>query len=123
MIYGIGTDILEISRIKRTVKSKGFLKRVFSEKELELFKNKNMSPQTIAANFCGKEAFFKAIGTGIIFSQISKVSVLRDKSGRPYIYLEDEIKKQYDDLLFHITLSHTAEYAVAFVTAEKGEDK
>ncbi len=119
MIYGVGTDILEVSRIEKSLKLNRFVKRVFSSLEYELFEKKKMNPQTIAANFCGKEAFFKAVGTGIQFSEMNKVSVLRNENGKPYIHLEGKLAKKYENIDFYISLSHTEEYAVAFVTAEK----
>ena len=119
MIFGIGTDILEISRIKKSVNTKRIFIRVFSPEECELFKSRDWNIGTIAANFCGKEAFFKSVGTGIVFSQLNKISILRNKNGKPYIVLKDELLNQYKDIDFYISLSHTRENAIAFVTAEK----
>lgn len=117
----VGTDIIEIERIKKSIKSVGFIKRVFSQEEIDLFKLKNYSPQTIAANFCGKEAFSKALGSGVIGFALSDVSILRNKSGKPYIKLSNnaqEIAKS-KNLEFDISLSHTKEYAVAVVIAQR----
>ena len=63
MIIGIGTDIIEIDRIKAAIeRTPSFLNKAFTEKEIELFKAKGMSVETIAGNFAAKEALSKALG-------------------------------------------------------------
>lgn len=119
MIYGVGTDIVEISRIEKSIKSPRFLKKVFSEKEIELLKSKNFNPQTAAANFCAKEAFSKALGTGVRGFALNEVSVLRDELGKPYIELSGKALQLGKNLNFFVSLSHTKEYAAAFAVAEK----
>lgn len=121
LIYGIGTDILEINRIKKSIESNHFIKRVFSEEEIEMFEQKNYSPQTIAANFCGKEAVSKSMGIGISGFSLKDISILRDEKGKPYIKLSGRalLIAKNNKLIFNISLSHTKEYAVAFVTAQQ----
>ena len=66
MIIGIGTDIIEINRIRKAVdKTNGFVEKVFTNKEIEMFKEKNMRYEVIAGNFAAKEAISKSFGTGI----------------------------------------------------------
>ncbi len=113
MIAGIGTDIVEVKRIKRLIQNSKFLNRCFTEKEIEYFKSRNLNPQTIAGAFCAKEAFSKAIGTGIRFP-FKAVEVLHDGLGKPYI--STKLNCEYS---FHLSISHTKEYALAFVIAEK----
>lgn len=114
-----GIDILEIARIEKSMKSEHFLERVFSQKELMLLKEKNFSAQTAAANFCAKEAFAKAIGTGIRGFSLTEVSILRDSQGEPYIELSGKALELSKDFSFSVSLSHNDTMAIAVVTAYK----
>ena len=96
-----------------------FLTRVFSRKEILLFQRRGFNPQTVAANWAGKEAFSKALGTGLRGFAMSEVSVLRDDHGAPYFEFTGNalaIVKQRK-LRFSVSLSHTDELALAFVIA------
>lgn len=120
MIYGVGCDLCEISRIENT--KEGFTSRFFTEKEQELFRIKRNSPQTIAANFAAKEAFSKALGTGVSGFGLRDVEVLRDDKGKPYINLyggAEEILRKENIKGIHISISHTDELAMAYVVLEK----
>ena len=65
-ILDIGTDIIEVERIKNALNKRGdFLKKIFTEREVEMFKQKGNNPQTIAGNFAAKEAISKSLGLGI----------------------------------------------------------
>ena len=65
MIIGIGTDIIEIDRIENAINNnKRFLEKVFTIKEIEMFKKRNMRSEIVAGNFAAKEAISKALGTG-----------------------------------------------------------
>ena len=63
--FGIGTDILSIDRIQRSLKNKNFVKRIFNEKEILKCKRVNKSINCYAKRFAAKEAFSKALGTGV----------------------------------------------------------
>lgn len=118
MIYGIGTDIVHIPRIEKLTMKKRFLERFFSEKEIELFKKRNFDPNVIAGNFAVKEAFSKAIKTGISF-EMRKFSVERKDSGEPFVRLIDlDMYKKYNGKI-KCSISHDGEYAVAFVIVEE----
>ena len=65
MIIGIGTDIIEISRIQKAVENKSFLSKIYTKSEQQLFHNCNY--ETLAGNFAAKEAVVKAMGTGFNF--------------------------------------------------------
>lgn len=122
MIYGIGIDITEIERIEKALKAERFLERFFSEEEIKYFKSKKHMAQSVAANFAAKEAFSKAIGTGIRGFSLAEVEILRDDLGKPHISLSGDAKKITDELgisgLF-VSISHSEKYAVAQVLAEK----
>tara|TARA_Y200000002_G_C22577955_1_gene619587 strand:+ start:709 stop:1092 length:384 start_codon:yes stop_codon:yes gene_type:complete len=122
-IFGIGTDIVSIDRIKKSLKNKNFLKRVFNEKEiLKCEKIKNCF-NCFAKRFAAKEAFSKAIGTGISNGiNFNEIVVINKKSGKPCIYIIGDTKqilhKKFKGKKTKISLSLSDEkkYAVAFVT-------
>lgn len=118
MIYGIGTDIIEIERVK-TAMTKGFCERFFSERENAYFAEKNMRPETIAGNFVAKEAFSKALGTGISGFALKDVEVLRDKQGKPYIEFENSLKGRLENCKISVSISHCRDYATAVAVIEK----
>ena len=114
-----GTDIIEIDRIKESIKSPKFLARVFSPMELKYFTSKSFNPSSIAANFCAKEAFSKALGTGFRGFSMNEISVLRDSVGAPYFIFSGNAKKivTAEKFRFSLSLSHSREYATAVVIA------
>ena len=122
-IFGIGTDIVKVSRIKKFVKKKTFITRLFNKQEvLKCKKTKNPS-NCFAKRFAAKEAFSKALGTGISKGiNFNEIVVLNEKNGKPFIKLLDKTKKNVEKKFkkkkFKISLSLTDEekYAVAFVT-------
>lgn len=119
MILGVGTDIVEIQRMEKSIENTGFLKKYFTEKENEFFLLKKYSPQSIAATFAAKEAVSKAFGTGFRGFSLKDIEILRDNLGKPYINLYNEAKKLSNGAKLHLSLSHTSKNAVAFVVMEK----
>lgn len=121
MIIGIGSDIVKIARIYDACKNERFLNEYFGEDEKEFLRSKkNMAPSA-ANNFAAKEAFSKALGTGVRGFSIREVEVLRDELGKPYINLCGKAKCICDELgvkKIHVTLSNTDDDAVAFVVLE-----
>lgn len=115
-----GIDLVEIQRIRNSMQNPRFMTRVFSEAERELFARRGMRAETVAANFAAKEAFGKALGTGIRGFSLDEVSILRDELGAPYFALTGraEAIARERGLCFSVSLTHTAEYAVAFVVAQ-----
>ena len=122
-IFGIGTDIVSIDRIKNSLKNKNFLSRVYSPREiLKCEKNINIF-NCYSKRFAAKEAFSKALGTGISNGiSFNEIIILNKKSGKPYIVLSGQtkklIKKKFKKKKIKISLSLADEknYAVAFVT-------
>ena len=116
MITGIGTDIVEIARIRKACMKQAFLREYFSERENELFAAKRDYAPSAAANFAAKEAFVKALGTGFSGGiALKDIEVLRDQVGKPYIVFGREDWNQK----IHVSLSHTEAYATAFVVIEE----
>ncbi|HOJ64761.1 MAG TPA: holo-ACP synthase [Spirochaetota bacterium] len=122
-MFGIGIDICNVKRFDRLKENHNFLKRVFSDNELDLcMKRKNVS-QCLAARFAAKEAFLKAIGTGIGNGiSIKEVIIKKDEKGKPFILLEGNTKKYYEEINggnIHLSISHEKDVAVAVVVIEK----
>lgn len=117
MVKGIGVDIIEIERIKKAVeKSDRFVKRLFTENEIEYFKSKNMKTESIAGNFAAKEAIVKALGTGLRGFKWTDIEVLRDDLGKPVVHLHNGAKevataRGINEVM--LSISHCKEYAVA----------
>ena len=122
-IFGIGTDIVSVDRIKKSLKNKNFLKRVFNEKEILKCKKINNSTNCYAKRFAAKEALSKALGTGISNGvNFNEIIVLNKKSGKPYINFSGQTKKILNKKFkgkktkISLSLSDEKKYAVAFVT-------
>lgn len=116
-----GIDLVEIDRIRMSVERDArFLMRFFGEEERKLFTAANAT-ERIAANFAAKEAFAKALGTGIIGFELKEVQALRDEKGAPYFYFCGKAAKivQERNLIFSLSLSHTKHYATAMVVAQE----
>ena len=122
-LFGVGTDIIRISRLTKSIKKKLFLSRIFSEKEITKCKRAKRNSNCFAKRFAAKEAFSKALGTGISKGiNFNEIIILNEKSGKPYIKLIKKTKKIVEKKLkkkkYKISLSIADEkdYAVAFVT-------
>ena len=122
-IFGIGTDIISVDRIKKSLKNKNFLRHVFNHREiLKCKKNVNII-NCYSKRFAAKEAFSKALGTGISNGiSFNEIIILNKKSGKPYIILSGQTKKLIDKkfkkkrIKISLSLSDEKKYAVAFVT-------
>jgi len=122
MIKGIGIDLVDIERIDNIINkwSHKFLKKVFSNKEIEYCQNKSASSQHFAARFAAKEAVIKMLGNT---SRISwqDIEVIKADNGRPELLLFGQariIAKEKGINNIHITLSHEKKMAVAQVIGE-----
>ena len=122
-LFGVGTDIIRVNRLKKSLKKKLFLSRIFNEEEIIKCKRTKKNLNCFAKRFAAKEAFSKALGTGISKGiNFNEIVVLNEKSGKPYIKLINKTKKIVERKLkkkvYKISLSIADEkdYAVAFVT-------
>ena len=122
-LFGVGTDIIQVNRLKKSLKKKFFLSRIFSDEEIIKCKKTKRNSNCFAKRFAAKEAFSKALGTGISKGiSFNEIIVLNEKSGKPYIKLINNTKKVVERRLkknkYKISLSIADEnnYAVAFVT-------
>lgn len=121
-MFKIGIDLVEISRIEKSVKNQKFVERVFSQKETALFSAKGLPFQSIAGNWAAKEAFSKALGTGVSGFSLNEVSVLRDNLGAPYIELTGKALAAAKGYEFSVSITHTYSLAQAVVIAYRKGD-
>lgn len=123
MIYGIGTDIAKVERFKKWISNKDLLCRFFNEKEMIFTKSEQTTCEHFAARFAAKEAFGKALGTGILDFNLKDIFVQKDELGKPFFVLENSakelLKKRCGNAKIHLSLTHEKEYALAFVVIEK----
>ncbi len=122
-LFGVGTDIIRVNRLKKSLKKKPFLSRIFSDEEIIKCKRTKNNSNCFAKRFAAKEAFSKALGTGISKGiNFNEIVILNEKSGKPYIKLINKTKKIVERKIkkknYKISLSIADEkdYAVAFVT-------
>jgi len=113
----VGIDHLETSRIAKAMQNPRFLPRYFGVRELEYFERRKFSPATVAANFCAKEAFAKALGTGIRGFALREVELLREENGRPYLAFSGKAAELVNAgcMRFEVSVSHDRHYALAQV--------
>lgn len=111
MISGIGIDIIEVERVKKLAeKNPRFLRRIFTPQEISYCQKKRNKYQHLAARFAAKEAFFKALGKNISWTDVELYNL---PSGKPH--LEVKLKERFSFKEVHVSISHIAEYAVAEV--------
>lgn len=107
-VIGLGTDIVEVARIKRFAAKPGALERIFSEREIAYCLARKNKFEHLAVRFAAKEAVFKALPfDGVAFKNIE---VVNDPNGAPRVEIADG---RCRELQLLISLSHTARYAVA----------
>ena len=121
-IYGIGTDIANINRLKKSIKNQNFLNRLFNITEIKRCKSQSSPANCYAKRFAAKEAFSKALGTGISKGiNFNEITVQNIKSGKPNIKLLGNTKKIVHKLLkkkkinIFLSLSDDKPFAVATV--------
>ncbi len=123
MIAGIGTDIAEVKRFEKWVKNPQMLERFFNEKEISSAKSDSAKCQHYAVRFAAKEAFSKALGTGISGFGLKEVYITNNSEGAPLLNIEGAalslMKERFGECKAFVSLSHEKEYALAFVVIEK----
>lgn len=128
MIFGIGTDICKVSRFLDKVcdieNQNSFITRYFNSKEIKKdFATASLAAQYYASRFAAKEAFSKALGTGIRDFCVKDVYVTNDEKGKPILNVENtclmKLQKIVKNYKIHLSLSHEKEFAQAFVVIEQ----
>lgn len=128
MIYGIGTDICDVRRIRASVERHGerFAAKVLSDAELATWKARSARwPERglryLATRFSAKEAFSKAIGLGMRMPMSWRLcEIANERSGKPVIVLHGELKTWFEaqGLQAHITVTDETDYAASFCVVE-----
>ena len=125
MIFGIGTDIVEIKRIEEITSLEKFAGRILSENEQHIFESMNDSKKIryISKQFAGKEAISKALGTGINKDvSFNNIEILRDDDGMPFFNPINQLDNLIADLGItktHVSLADENHYAIAIAVLEK----
>ena len=119
---GLGLDLCDIARIRRAMShTPRFCQRILGEREYAQLAARGFPAQSVAASFAAKEAFAKAMGTGVRGFALREVAVLRDPLGRPYLALSGRAAALGEGWRFAVSLTHTQTTAGAVVTAWNGD--
>ena len=122
MIEGIGTDIIEITRVAKSIQRLGqhFLDRLFTQREQEYCLRYKASERHFAGRFAAKEAIAKALGTGMgeIVSWLD-IEIVNGVTGAPTVILSDKLRAHFPSISVKISISHNHETAIAFAVVEK----
>jgi len=125
-ILGIGVDIIENSRINKSLKNKFFIKRIFSNLEILNGKKIRNKEGYYAKRFAAKEAFVKSIGTGFRNDlNFKDISIINNKFGKPSFIITDKIKKiikkqfKISTFNFFLSISDEKKYSIAYVILQK----
>ena len=125
-ILGIGVDIVENSRIAKSLKNNLFIKRIFSDSEVLIAKNIRDKKSYYSKRFAAKEAFAKSIGTGFRNNlNFKDVAIANDKMGKPSFIINEKIKKivkkkfKISSFNFFLSISDEKKYSIAYVILQK----
>lgn len=125
MIFGIGTDIIEVERIGKSIENTSFLDKIFTESERAYCGAKANAAEHFAVRYAAKEALFKALGTGYRLGMaFTEVEVYHDNLGKPHLKLSGETKRFLDEkgnFEIYISLSHVKLMAVAMVVIQNSK--
>lgn len=122
MIIGIGVDVVHVRRLERWLSVPGLPERFFHPDELESAKSRgHAAALSLAARFAAKEAFGKALGTGLRGIKLGDIQVLNNHNGQPGIVLHDSALARFRSVggqAIHLSLTHERDNAIAMVVME-----
>ena len=125
-ILGIGVDIVENSRIAKSLKNKIFIERIFSNTEILIAKKTKNKKNYYSKRFAAKEAFAKSIGTGFRSNlNFKDISIINDKLGKPFFLVNEKLKKivkkqfKTSSFNFFLSISDEKKYSIAYVILQK----
>jgi len=125
-ILGLGVDIVENSRIAKLLKTKLFIKRIFSNSEILIAKKLKDKKSYYSKRFAAKEAFAKSVGTGFRNNlNFKDISIINDKLGKPSFKINEKIKKiikkefKVSSFNFFLSISDEKKYSIAYVILQK----
>jgi holo-[acyl-carrier protein] synthase len=123
MITGIGIDAVYIKRMEKWVTNRNLLEKFFHQDEVAYVTSRGKSAaQSLAARFAAKEAFGKALGTGLANITLKDIMVINNGNGRPEIKLFNSAQDAFEKTganRAHISLTHERDSAIAMVVLEK----
>lgn len=123
MIFGIGVDIADVRRFEKWVQKPELAARFFHAAELPLRGTLGAQCRHLAARFAAKEAFSKALGTGIRGFSLKDIWIENDEAGKPELRFcgsaEKELRRLCGACTVFVSLSHEKEYAIAFVVIDR----
>lgn len=123
MIFGIGVDLVYIKRFESWIEDSGKLRRFFNKDEIKENCSKDILLEHYASRFAAKEAFSKALGTGIYNFNLKDICVVKNNDCKPELKLEDTalcaFNERCKDCIIHLSLTHEKDYAMAYVIIEK----
>ena len=125
-IFGVGTDIVKNSRIKKLIKNKKFINRIFTSSEIKSPKKIKQKVLFFSKRFAAKEAFVKSLGTGFVHNiNFKDINISKKKSGKTYLNLSNNLKNilkkklNLNKIKIFLSLSDEREYSVAYVITQK----
>tara|TARA_B110000027_G_scaffold134055_1_gene164682 strand:+ start:1309 stop:1695 length:387 start_codon:yes stop_codon:yes gene_type:complete len=125
-ILGIGVDIVENSRIAKSIKNNLFIKRIFSSSEILNAKKIKDKENYYAKRFAAKEAFAKSVGMGIRNElNFKDIIIINDKLGKPFFLVNEKLKKivkkqfKTSSFNFFLSISDEKKYSIAYVILQK----
>jgi holo-[acyl-carrier protein] synthase len=125
MIYGIGTDLVEVNRIEKIIQRWGerFTEKIYSRNEIDYCTRKDYPAIHYAARFAAKEAFLKSLGIGLGMGvSLKDIEVINNAQGNPQLKMNERIREVLDThgiTSVHISMTHTREHAHAVVILEQ----
>ena len=112
----VGIDVIEVERVKSAIEKYGerFLRRIFTEREINYCSRRKKPYQSFAGRFSAKEAVMKAIGTGLSSGiRWKDIEILNDERGRPYVILHGKAREMVNNRKVDISISHSDTCAAA----------
>lgn len=128
MILGIGTDIMDVARVRENIeKDPGLRDEIFTPEEISYCESKSNKFEHYAARFAAKEAFMKALGTGWQFGiRFLNIEIVTNELGKPSITLKEKAKEFAKDkgvIKILVSLAHVKDFATAMVVLEGKKEK
>ena len=125
-IIGVGVDIVDNKRIKKSIRNEQFISRIFSKKEISQSKKIKDKTNYFSKRFAGKESLSKALGTGFRKGlNFNDISIVNDKYGKPHYELSNKVKKliyskfKVKKIKISLSLADEKKYSIAFSVIHK----
>lgn len=115
----LGTDIIEIERVRRSAENEAFYNGVFTESEREYYSAHGKRAETLAGMFCAKEAIVKALGSGFNGIKPCDIEITHDELGAPRVRFSNRIAALVERVEAEVSISHCKEYATAVAVCKR----